>query len=342
MANVTGLRVAVVGAGAIGGSVAADLAAEGRCVTVIDAWPSHIERIRAEGLKVQTAGDWLTARPEALHVGDLATLTQAFDVVFLGVKAYDTAWAAELVKRYLKPHGQCVGLQNSIRDAHIARALGSDRTVGCVVELAGEIVEPGVILRRSSRSNTWFGIGAEGGNVEQLPRIAELLSAAGKVALVASIKEAKWTKLVVNAALLGPLGVLGMTIAEALGQRGMKEFIHELAREAVEVMNAAGYRMQPVFGLEPRDMEGPSETVVKRLIETLLLHTGHHAKTAVLQDFVKGRYSEVDEINGLVVETGREVGVETISNQRVVGLAREISANTTKPGPHHLPALLGL
>ena len=76
-----------MGAGAIGGTLAAYLSRAGRDVTVIDAWPAHIDKIKTNGLTVTTMEGTFTAHPEALHIGELSATTNRYDVVFVSVKS---------------------------------------------------------------------------------------------------------------------------------------------------------------------------------------------------------------------------------------------------------------
>src|SRR5690606_40076675 len=99
--EVTGKRVAAVGAGANEASLGADLIAAGREVTLVEQWPAHVEAMRAEGLRIRMADRELHERPHVIHLCEVAELRAAFDIVLIVVKAYDTAWAAQLIAPHL-------------------------------------------------------------------------------------------------------------------------------------------------------------------------------------------------------------------------------------------------
>jgi 2-dehydropantoate 2-reductase len=335
-------KSAVVGAGAIGGCVAADLAKAGHDVTIIDGWAAHVEAIRANGLTVETAAESCTTRIEAMHVGDVAAIRDQFDVVFVGVKPYDTRWAVELIHRHVHPDGLVVGLQNSLCDEDIASIVGTGRTIGCVVELGAEVFEPARIVRRTPPSTTWFGIGALDPSMQhRCAQVARLLGAGARVSVLADIQSGKWTKLVVNSILLGPTAILDANIAQAFKMPGMDELSTLLAREAIEVGMALGRSLQPLFGLKEEDLSGSPEKVVETLITTLRGHIDKGTRTAVLQDQLKGRYTEVNAINGLMVELARRGGVHAPYNQLVVDITDRIWQGAAKPGPGQMSALLG-
>ena len=136
-------RIAVLGAGAIGSSVGADLSEAGEDVLLLDQWPAHVEAMRTGGLRVVMPGKDLRMKVRALHLGELATERPAFDVVLLAAKSYDTVWMCHLIAPYLADDGVFVGLQNGMNEEMITPIVGSERTIACVVELSAEIWQPG-------------------------------------------------------------------------------------------------------------------------------------------------------------------------------------------------------
>ena len=114
------IRVAVLGAGANGASIGADLTAAGVDVTLIEQWPAHVEAMRERGLVVHLADGDLEVRPRVVHLCEVATLRRPFDVVLLVMKAYDAAWATQLVSAVLAEDGVVAAVQNGkIGRAHV-------------------------------------------------------------------------------------------------------------------------------------------------------------------------------------------------------------------------------
>src|SRR6478752_6054269 len=95
-------KIAVLGAGAIGSSVGADLTQAGYGITIIDQWPAQVENLRADGLSVQMTDQEVRVPVRALHLCDLASANLEFDIVFLAVKSNDHRLLTELIKPYLK------------------------------------------------------------------------------------------------------------------------------------------------------------------------------------------------------------------------------------------------
>ena len=92
-------KIAVLGTGANGSCIAADLTNAGLDVVLIDQWPAHVEAMQANGLQINLKqGGEIHAKVHAHHLCDLASMNEMFDVVFLVAKSYDTRWHAELIK----------------------------------------------------------------------------------------------------------------------------------------------------------------------------------------------------------------------------------------------------
>ena len=324
-------RIAVLGAGAIGSSVGADLTKAGFDVTLIDQWPEHVEAMKAKGLRIMMSDEDLQIRVRACHLCELAASNPEFDIVLLTVKSYDSRWMAEFIKPYLARDGVLVGMQNSMNDDSLASIVGRERTLGCVVELSGEIFTPGLVQRNTRRGGTWFAVGElDGAITARVREIQSILSNVAKVDLANNIYGAKWTKLVVNSMTMGPFALLGLRSGEALELPGIFEIAVKLGKETLAVGAALGYRIEPVFGLRADEFAGSSDEVLMKAMRTLLGHTGSRSRTAPIHDHLKGRRSELEYINGLVARKGREVNVPTPCNEAVAEIDRQINSGQLK------------
>lgn len=329
-------KIAVLGTGANGSSVAANLVDAGLDVTLIDQWAEHVETMRVNGLTINMPEEELHVQVDAHHLSDLAALNSHFDVVFLMVKAYDTRWACELIKPYLKDDGLLVGIQNAMMLDDIVDIVGPSRTIGCVVELSSEIFTPGVVQRNTTPSHTWFGLGSIHESTEgREAEIEEILKHAGKVSISPEIVAAKWMKLVVNTMCLGPFAMLGLTLYEAVKLPGMKDFALQAGTEALSVGQSIGHTIQPIFGLTEEDVRDTNR-LLEKLLDKLAADIGPAARDCVLQDHLKGRYSEVDLINGLVVDESEKLGRRAPVNAAITEITRRIQAGELKPDPSNL------
>lgn len=330
----TPLHVAMLGTGANGSVIGADLANAGVDVTFIDQWPANVEAIREHGVRVQHGheGEIVTTRVPAFHLCEVAEMREPFDIVFLLVKAYDTRWAVELIKPLLHEDSVVVGVQNGMTANDIADIVGVERTLGAVIEVTSAMYEPGFVERHSAYDRCWFAVGALDPSAERhVAQAAELLRNVGVVEETDDIQSAKWMKLVLNAAELVTSANLDLSISDCARFEGMREVMLEAGNEAIAVAKAAGFTIRPIFGMEGDAATDPDTyvaTILDELVENYILP---YSRATVLQDWMKQRRSEVFEMNGEVARMARQYGVPSPVNDAVVETARKIEIGELQP-----------
>ncbi|MER5199809.1 ketopantoate reductase family protein [Streptomyces sp. NPDC002755] len=334
-------RIAVLGTGANGGSIGADLTRAGLDVTFIEQWPEHVAAMRGHGIRVEMPDAQEVTEVRAFNLCDVATLRERFDVVLVLVKAYDTRWACELVKPLVADDGVVVGIQNGMTLDTIVDVMGPDRSLGAVIEIASNMFEPGVVCRDTPRSQSWFAVGGLTAAAQhKAPDVARLLRNSGTVEVSDDILSSKWMKLVANCTELVTSAVLDLTVHEAAEIPGMREVMLEAGNEAVRTGLALGRTIRPVLGLTAQDVSDPEQvaTALFDIIHDRFVTPGQ--QTTVLQDWIKGRRSEVHQINGHIAAEQARLGGRAPVNERVVEAARRIEAREMAPGPEAAALLL--
>jgi len=332
-------KIAVMGAGAIGSSLGADLIRAGHDITIVDQWPAQVEALKSQGLCIRLPDQELKVPVRALHVCELASANLEFDIVLLAVKSNDHRWMAELIKPHLKGDGVLVGIQNGMNDDSLASIIGRDRVVGCVVELSAEIFTPGLVKRNTTHQTTWFAVGElDGFYTPRVKEIAALLGQVGRCDVTNNIYGAKWTKLIANTMTMGPFGLLGLGNSEAANLPGMFDVSVRLGRESLAVGAALGYRVEPIFGLRADEFAGSSDENLVTAMKTLLGHVSR-GRTAPIHDHIKGRRSEMEFIPGVVARKGRELGIPTPCNDAVVEIDRRINRGEIRMDPSNFDLL---
>lgn len=326
-------KIAIVGTGANGSSIGADLTRAGTDVTFIEQWPDHVEAIRKDGVRITTPADGqsVVTPLRVMHLCEVATLRERFDIVYIVLKAYDTRWGTELIKPLVKDDGVVVGLQNGMSLDDIESIMGPERTLGAVIELGSNLFVPGEVERHNLHANTWFALGSDNPIAYAKAELAaSMLRPAGIVEVVDDIRSAKWMKLVLNAAELVPSAILDLSIVEAARQPFMRDLMLEAGNEAIRAVAAQGLKITPIFGMEGVDPDNPQRFVTDLfdlLLNDFALPT---TKATVLHDWMKGRRSEVDEINGLVVDV---LGSDAAPvNAAATELAHRIERGELTPG----------
>ncbi len=330
-------KIAVLGTGANGASIGADLTRAGHDVTFIEQWPAHVEAMREQGITVRfLEGETTNTKVNVYHVCQVAELREQFDIVYVVLKAYDTRWGVELIKPLVKDDGVVIGLQNGMSMQDILDIMGPKRTLGGVIELGSNMFTPGEVERHNGYHNSWFALGAYNEVAHaKAEQAAEILRASGTVEVVDDINSSKWMKLVLNAAELVPSAILNLSIFDAAHTEGFYELMVAAGDEAVQAGIQRGHKIVPIFGLT----EVNPDTFARDILDLLLNEFSFPStKATVLQDWMKGRRSEVREINGLVVDA---LGTEQAPvNAACVQMALEIERGEREAGLHNLAELL--
>ena len=336
-------KIAILGAGAIGGSIGLDLTEAGLDVILIDAWPSHVDAMKEQGLHVSMPGSEHHVPVRAYHLHEIYTLNPQLDVILLCAKSYDSVWLTHFIRPYLKKDGVLVCIQNSLNDEWVAPIIGPERDIGCVIELSAELTSPAQIKRNTNRQGTWLAPGELNGQItSRLTNIENILSHVGTSQKTTNIWGAKWSKLIANAMTQGPIGMLGIKSSEAVILPGYVELATLAGQETYAVCQALGVKIEPVFGLTEKDFSGSVEDAIQTLFTTLVKHIGPHSRNAVVQDHIKGRRTEVDYLNGLVAQKGQELGIPTPVNIAITLVNQQIDMGKFPAEPQNLERIRSL
>jgi 2-dehydropantoate 2-reductase len=225
----------------------------------------------------------------------------------------------------------------------IAEAVGAERTLGCVIENGGAMYDPGIVLRDTPHAKAWFAVGPYDHRTEgREQEVVDVLRHSGRVEIYPDIRAAKWMKLIVNCAEVPTSAILDRSLSAAIETPGMRSLMLEVGCEAIEVAKKAGITMVPIFGLPDLDPANPRDFIEQLLDEVIYNYAQPYSKVAALQDWIKGRRSEVDDMNGAVVRKGAEIGLPTPYNQHVLDIALRIENGEIEAGVANLEAMLAI
>src|SRR3979409_2018163 len=237
-----GRKIAMVGSGAGGGYAGAHMVQAGEDVTFIDPWPEHVEHMRKHGLRVTHAKDVaeFSVPVRALHVTDAQQLAKEtpFDIAFVCMKSYDTAWATTLIQQDLAPDGYVVSLQNCMNEETIASIVGWGKTLGCIASsITVNLPEPGHIHRGAGKggaAHTVFRAGEVHGRITQrAEEICRLVGYADSAKVTSNLWGERWSKLVANVMGNGLSACTGLPGGERLQSEPIRRFSTPLRRGAI-------------------------------------------------------------------------------------------------------------
>ena len=346
-------RIAVVGAGAVGGYLGGHLARTGNDVTLIDPWPEHIEAIRRNGLKLSgmTDEESYTVNLPTMHLTEVQSISKQnpIDIAIVSTKSYDTEWATTLIRPYLSTGGFVVSAQNSINEETIARVVGWGRTVGCIVgnNFGVDLYEPGHIRRTMPRDYKVKSIYVGEAHGRITPRVEELAGMLAKIDgadVTTNLWGERWSKLCVNGMRNGVSAATGMGGNERDSHEKIRPVVIRLAGEAIRVGRALGYQLGPITGIEPESLLRASEGDPAALAEVeghMKKQTGSQARSniqrpSMAQDMQKGRKTEIGELNGFIVQKAKEAGCTAPTHERIVEIVRRVERGEVSARPELL------
>jgi 2-dehydropantoate 2-reductase len=308
--------VLVVGGGAIGGVTAAKLTGALRRVVVLDASEEHVARLN-DGLKLDVLGDERTVQVEAVTTPP----DEQFDFVLITLKA-----AHHEAVKPLK--GTFVSLGNGLVQDRLAEMVGAENLISGIVEWGATNKGPGHLAQ------TTDGPFVVGPRDERTERLAQVLQPAAECRITDDIRSTIWAKLLVNSVFSGLGAVADQTYAEVVANPAGKAVALRMWREGYEVGIAQGLQPGKVLGVEAKALaEGDEEALATAM-------KGHGATYAsMLQDLERGALTEVDVIDGAVVEKGREQGILTPLHERVTELIHAAERGERSPSPDALAEL---
>jgi 2-dehydropantoate 2-reductase len=303
------MKVAVMGAGAVGSYFGGMLARAGANVTLI-ARPAHVTAIREKGLFLDTL-----SFQEHVHVeaSSEPSAVRGADVILFCVKTIDTEDAARLIAPHLAPGAIVVSLQNGVDNVSRMRAAVGIDALAAVVYIAVAMPEPGHI-KHSGRGQLAVGEmpgGSHAGSSSQpsrAERVAALFESAKVPCRVSSnIESDLWAKLIMNCGGNAVTAIAQANYMTAAKNPYSREVMGQAIAETIAVARAAGIRLQ--------DTNFVGEGL--KFLESI-----GDATSSTAQDIARGKRTEIGSLNGYVVERGKELGVATPVNFALYALVK--------------------
>ena len=349
-------RIAVIGAGAIGGYTGGHLAHNGFDVTLIDPWPAHVETIRKDGLAIEgvTQEEFICARPRAMHLTEVQELAKhkPIDIAMVAVKSYDTVWATLLISQYLAADGYVVSLQNCMNEERIAGVVGWDKTVGAIPALLGaELYAPGRVRRTGAKGASpyeVYRVGEVHGRItRRLEELAAMIGTVDSVKPTTNLWGERWSKLCVNGMANGVAAATGLSGNDMNRDDKVRRLSIRLAGEGVRVGQALGYQLEHIRMHEPETIAraGEGDPAALDEVESAILAAlnsntrSELARPSMGQDMLKGRRTEIDFINGVIAAKGQEVGCPAPSHVKLISAVKEVESSKIPARPENLYAI---
>ena len=317
--------VLVVGAGAIGGVTAALMQGKVRRVMVLDANEEHVAALREPGLRLDRLGEESTVRLDAYARPEELPTTADFALVTLKAAYLEPALPP------LRERAETfVSLGNGLVQDRVAELVGAERLLIGTVEWGATNLGPG---RLAQTTQAPFVIGEpDGSESERVRRLAGVLGTVTDVHVSRNIRGQVWSKLLINSTWSGLGAASGLLYGQIAEDPVRREFALALWREGFAVGRAQGLELEEQVGVRAEDMASEDRETADRAVETMMSRLAA-TKASMLQDLERGVPCEVDVINGAVVARGREHGVATPLNEKIVEVVHGYERGEGEPGP---------
>jgi 2-dehydropantoate 2-reductase len=283
------MRMAVMGAGAVGCYYGGMLARAGHEVTLIGR-ARHVDAVRRDGLRMDTVSFGATV---SMPASTDAAAVRGAQWVLCCVKSTDTEGAAAAMAPYLEPDALVLSLQNGVDNAERLQALLPQRVAPAVVYVAAEMSGPGHVTHKG-RGELVIG------PLPESEALSAVFAQAGVPVQVSdNVAGALWAKLVLNCAYNALSAITQRPYGELFDSGGVQDLMRDVVGECLAVAQASGVAV-------PGDAWG----AVERIAHTM---PGQFSSTA--QDLARGKPSEIDHLNGLVLRRGLALGIATPANR---------------------------
>jgi 2-dehydropantoate 2-reductase len=334
------MRILIVGIGALGGTIATRALRAGVKVCLATRTEASAKILRS-GLKVSGVGGEASAVPPRVAVIEDYEPRQKFDLIVLATKAHDALESAPALTHLLTPRGILLPIQNGAVAPMLAERLGSGRVIGGLANLGATMVEPGVYEQRNA-GHLLIGELA-GGLSERVEHIAQTLMGAIDVRTTANLRGAIWAKLLLNCSVTTIGAIAGRTMRQYMILPGGGEVFRRAYDEALAI--ALGTGTQPermIVDPVPPGWKGrsPSGKDYEDWIDQILRIYGD-LKPSMLQDFERGRRTEIDFINGYVAQLGADHALPVSMNAAITQMVHSIENGAVQPNPVRLVELIG-
>ena len=329
-------KIGIIGAGAIGGTLGGLMTKGGEDVTLIDPWLEHVKAMREDGLRIQTLKEDHHVQVNALHVGEVDQIKEKFDILFVSVKTYDTEWAVNFMRHFIRDDTLVISAQNCINEEIIAPMVGARRTLGVVILLSTWLQEPAHIRHYMSMGEQMkgaevnFNVGELDGKITpRAEEIAQLLSLVGGSAVTPDLWGERWSKLAINCMANPVSGMTGLGNFMIRESPSSRTLLLKLGAEAVRVGRSLGYGVaSPMKDFSIDQLEEAAAGGMPALEAGITADPPgpDEGKPSLLQDVMKGRRTEIDYMNGYIVRRGESIGLPSPYSAATTAVIKGVEA----------------
>lgn len=317
-------RIAVVGAGAIGGITAAYLAKAGYDVHLVCKHEEIAQKANGTGLKISGVKGEEEIRVSS--VCEIEQLEGMFSLCLIATKAYDMPEAAGKMLPHLTEDALVVSMQNGICTDALSAVVGEEKTVGCVIGWGATMHAPGVLEMTSEGE---FIIGKlQKGHTAELAVLKQALTAVVPTVVTDDILSELYSKLIVNACITSLGAICGLHLGEMMKRKQARKIFLAIIAEAMQTADAMQLHVPPFGGKLDyyKLMRGQSalDNLRRHMMIRIVGIKYKRLKSSSLQSLERGRPTEIDYFNGYLADKAEQNGLKAPVNRRLWEMVKEI------------------
>lgn len=316
-------RVAIIGAGSLGTIIAARVSQNGGHCILIDANKDHVDALNRDGATVTGKLDIKNQPVEAITPDQMSGIYDT--VIILTKQTVNQAVLTNLLP-FIDENSIVCTLQNGIPEAFVASIVGRERTAGGAVGWGGGYSSPGVSELYTNPENMIIEIGNMDNDInEKLTRVEEFLKLGGGVTVNTNFLGFRWAKLLMNATFSGMSAALGCTFGDVLDNEDALACAVHIGNELIQVARAKGITLEEIVpgkDFYKFEQTNPDSMPIAKDFARDVWSIHRPQKASMLQDMEKGIPCEIDYINGMVSEGGKEHGIPTPYCDTVVAIVK--------------------
>ena len=330
------MRIALIGAGALGTIIGAVLSKSGEDIVLVDTYQAHVDELNRSGATIVDHLD-LKVPVKAITPDRMDGI---YDLFIYLVKSTADESALPKILKHMDENSFVVTMQNGVPEEKVAAYVGKERTVGCVITFSATFIRPGTSALTSQFFDPSFIIGELDGTITpRLQNLKSLFPSYAGAKITDNLMGERWKKLRYNASCSAMSVILNDAIGAPVGNPDAVRAVALLLMEITKVANALEISMGANFITDLEDyrkilIEEGEEKILQQAERLIKANPGMVA--SMLQSLRDGKPCEVDSINGYLQKKAEETGISTPVNTQIVDIIRGMNEGKIQLGAENL------
>jgi len=336
------MKIAIVGIGAIGTIIAANFAKSGYPIHTACREEPVLEAIKKRGLKVSgVSGDYIV-KENVLPVLTIEELPDELDLAIIITKLTHAEDAISRVENKLSDNGTLMIMSNGMLEEKLQERFKANQLLSCIISFAATRIGPAESVKTTKGEIVLGRINGDKQEVDE--QLLSILSNIEPTSWSENILDVKFTKLLINVNTSSFGMISGMTLGEKLKRKGSRLAFLAVLTEGIKIAQAKGINLQRLnrikfetLALTHKELKGFSlKHMKKQLIMKIVGRKYKNLYTSSLVSLSEGEKTEVDYLNGYLVDQGIKYKIDTPLNKFIVDLVHKIEDGKTQPSLSNL------